>query len=197
MFGLFGVMAYIFPILLFIGSCFLISNKSNHFAIFKFIASILLFCALCLFLQLLVQKDTELSSGIVKNAYANSAAYKNGGGALGGIFVWLCVPNFGKFGSFVIDIVVMIISLVLITERSAILGMKRGGQEMYASQKKMPDATMKISSAGEWNRKNGELRRIDKKWKALRSIQRSAGRKNVPLMRSMKFCRISQWIFRK
>ena len=58
MFGLFGVMAYIFPILLFIGSCFLISNKSNHFAIFKFIASILLFCALCLFLQLLVQKDT-------------------------------------------------------------------------------------------------------------------------------------------
>lgn len=163
MFGLFGVMAYIFPILLFIGSCFLISNKSNHFAIFKFIASILLFCALCLFLQLLVQKDTELSSGIVKNAYANSAAYKNGGGALGGIFVWLCVPNFGKFGSFVIDIVVMIISLVLITERSAILGMKRGGQKMYASAKEDARRYHENQQRRRVEQEERELRRIDKK----------------------------------
>ena len=37
LFGLFGVMAYLFPVVLFVGSCFLISNKKNHFAIFKFI----------------------------------------------------------------------------------------------------------------------------------------------------------------
>lgn len=30
MFGLFGLMAYIFPVLMFIGLCFLISNKRNH-----------------------------------------------------------------------------------------------------------------------------------------------------------------------
>ena len=37
-FGLFGLMVYVFPIVLFVGSCFLISNKKNHFAIFKFVA---------------------------------------------------------------------------------------------------------------------------------------------------------------
>ncbi len=48
-FGLFGMMAYVFPVLLFLGSCFLISNKRNHFAIFKLIACILLFCSLYVF----------------------------------------------------------------------------------------------------------------------------------------------------
>ena len=54
-FGLFGLMAYVFPIVLFVGSCFLISNKKNHFAIFKFVAGFLLFCAFCMFLKLIVQ----------------------------------------------------------------------------------------------------------------------------------------------
>lgn len=130
-FGLFGLMAYVFPILLFIGSCFLISNKSNHFAIFKFVASILLFCALCMFLQLLVQDRDMLTSGGIKQAYLYSSVYKAGGGIVGGFFVWLCVPNFGVFGSFVIDIIVMMISMVLITERSILRGMKRGGQKVY------------------------------------------------------------------
>lgn len=133
LFGLFGIMAYLFPIVLFVGSCFLISNKKNHFAIFKFIAAILLFCAVCMFSQLLVQDSHMTPSAIIRTAYLNSYSQKTGGGALGGLFVWLCVPNFGIFGSYVIDIIVMIISLVLITERSALLGMKRGGRKIYES----------------------------------------------------------------
>ncbi len=134
-FGLFGFLAYIFPILLFVGACFIISNKNNHFAIFKFVACILLFFSLCMFAQLLIEKQGTESSEIIKNAYTYGAAFKKGGGALGGIFVWLCAPNFGTFGSFVISIAVMIISVVLITERSIFSGMKRGGQKMYESAK--------------------------------------------------------------
>ena len=43
LFGLFGWMAYVFPIILFVGACFLISNRKNQFAVFKFTASILLY----------------------------------------------------------------------------------------------------------------------------------------------------------
>lgn len=163
LFGLFGLMAYVFPILLFIGSCFLISNKSNHFAIFKFIASILLFCALCMFLQLLVQDKDMAASGMIKNAYTYSSDYKAGGGAIGGFFVWLCVPNFGTFGSFVIDIVVMIISLVLITERSAILGVKRGSKKMYESAREDAMRYHDNQQRRREAREEKELRRIDKK----------------------------------
>lgn len=132
-FGIFGFLAYIFPVVLFIGACFIISNKSNHFAIFKFVACILLFCALCMFGQLLIEESGTKASEIIKNAYIYGSTFKKGGGALGGIFVWLCAPNFGTFGSFVISIVLMIISIVLITERSIFSGMRRGSQKMYES----------------------------------------------------------------
>ncbi|MCX4319800.1 MAG: DNA translocase FtsK 4TM domain-containing protein [Lachnospiraceae bacterium] len=132
-FGIFGFLAYIFPVVLFIGICFLISNRNNHFAVFKFIACILLFCALCMFAQLLIEDNGTKASDIVKNAYTYGSNFKKGGGALGGIFVWLCKPNFGTFGSFVISVIVMIIALVLITERSIFSGMRRGGIRMYES----------------------------------------------------------------
>ena len=79
---------------------------------------------------------------------------------MGGLFVWLCVPNFGTFGSFVIDIVVMIISLVLITERSAILGMKKGSQKVYQSAR---EDAMRYHDNQQRRREERELRRIDKK----------------------------------
>ena len=60
-FGLFGLMAYIFPIVLFIGACFLISNKRNHLAVFKFVAGILLFLSFCMFLQLIVQDKNRIT----------------------------------------------------------------------------------------------------------------------------------------
>ncbi len=160
LFGLFGLMAYIFPILLFIGSCFVISNKGNHFAIFKFVAVILLFCSLCMFLQLLVSAKTAGTEGIIKNAYIYSSDYKAGGGALGGIFVWLCVPNFGTFGSFVIDIILIIISLVLITERSIFSGMKRGGQKVYETAR---EDAIRYHDNQQRRREERELRRVDKK----------------------------------
>lgn len=160
LFGLFGLMAYIFPILLFVGSCFLISNKRNHFAIFKFIAIILLFCSFCMFLHLFVQDKNMVSSEIITSAYAYSFAHKVGGGALGGIFVWLCIPNFGVFGSYVIAIVVMIISMVLITERSVLRGMKRGGQKVYESARE--DAIRYHDNQKKREEKRA-LRRMDRK----------------------------------
>ena len=160
LFGIFGLMAYIFPILLFIGSCFVISNKGNHFAIFKFVAVILLFCSLCMFLQLLVSGKVSGTEGIVKNAYIYSSEFKAGGGALGGIFVWLCVPNFGTFGSFVIDIILIIISLVLITERSIFSGVKRGSRKVYETAK---EDAIRYHDNQQRRREERELRRIDKK----------------------------------
>lgn len=160
LFGLFGVMAYLFPIVLFVGSCFLISNKKNHFAIFKFIAAILLFCAICMFSQLLIQDSNMTSSAMIQAAYLNSYNHKTGGGALGGFFVWLCVPNFGIFGSYVIDIIVMIISLVLITERSALLGMKRGGRKIYESAR---EDARRIHDKQQKREEERALKRMDKK----------------------------------
>lgn len=160
LFGLFGRMAYLFPILLFIGSCFLISNKKNHFAIFKFIAGILMFCAFCMFLQLLSQNQSVTFLEMIQSAYIVSSGEKTGGGAFGGIFVWLCVPNFGVFGSYVIAIAVMLISLVLLTERSIFRGMRRGGRKVLESARE--DARRYHDNQQKRQEKRA-LRRMDKK----------------------------------
>ncbi|MCI9378922.1 MAG: DNA translocase FtsK [Eubacterium sp.] len=163
-FGLFGLMAYVFPIVLFVGSCFLISNKKNHFAIFKFVAGFLLFCAFCMFLQLIVQDKGRVSAQVLKTAYTYSATYKKGGGLLGGLLVWLCVPNFGAFGSFVISVAAMIISMVLLTERSLFRGMKRGGQKVYETARE--DVRRYHDNQQRREQERG-ARRVDKKAKGV------------------------------
>ena len=184
-FGLFGLMAYVFPILLFIGSCFLISNKRNHFAIFKFVASILLFCALCMFLQLLVQDRDMVSSGTIKQAYLYSSLYKAGGGGFGGFFVWLCVPNFGVFGSFVIDIIVMMISMVLITERSILRGMRHGGRKVYETAR---EDVIRYHDNQQRREEERKLRRIEKKVAgvAVDTSLKSAGKSKSDEISEMK-----------
>ena len=160
LFGLFGLMAYVFPVILFIGSCFLISNRRNHFAVFKFVAGILLFCALCLFLQLIISDADTAASQTLKGAYLYSSAGKTGGGALGGLFAGLFVPNFGLFGSYVIAFAVMIISVVLITERSVFRGVKRGGQKVYETARE--DAA-RYRDNQQRRQEARRLRRMDRK----------------------------------
>ena len=48
LFGIFGVVAYIFPIILIIGSFFTVSNKGNMFAIVKLIAGVFFAMFLCI-----------------------------------------------------------------------------------------------------------------------------------------------------
>ena len=60
---------------------------------------------------------------------------KMGGGIIGGFLAYYISNAFGVVGTYIIDFVVLIISLVLITEKSAIKGFKDGGQKVLDSAK--------------------------------------------------------------
>ena len=47
-FGLFGLIAYIFPVVLLVGTFFAVSNKGNRIAVVKLIATILFVGFLCM-----------------------------------------------------------------------------------------------------------------------------------------------------
>ena len=53
MFGLFGYMAYVAPLVIFFGICFWIANMGNHVADIKLISGFVLFCMMCVFFTLL------------------------------------------------------------------------------------------------------------------------------------------------
>lgn len=127
-FGVFGLLSYIVPILLFVGTAFLISNKKNQIAGIKFFSGIMLAVFLCLFFQLILDKEDVYSA---KAAFLYAKANKSGGGFIGGLLEALLCPNIGLIGTYVTDIVVLIISFVLLTEKSLLSPVKRSGQVIY------------------------------------------------------------------
>lgn len=131
-FGVFGMIAYAFPVILFVGTVFAVSNKENKIAIVKIVAVILFVGFLCLFVQMVTDADKTATA---LSAFRFSRESKLGGGIIGGGLEQLLCPNFGVPGTYVIDVAVLIISMVLITERSAMSGVKKGGRVIYDTAK--------------------------------------------------------------
>lgn len=162
-FGIFGLIAYVFPVVLLIGTFFAASNKGNKIAVVKIIAACLFVMFLCLLIELF-RSGTEVVSAA--EAFRYSYENKLGGGFLGGFLAKLLCPNFGLAGSYVIDVVILIISLVLITERSAFKGMQKGGKKVYESAKVSNERyreKMEIRrEEKELRREERQLRRMDR-----------------------------------
>ncbi len=129
-FGLFGLLAFVFPIALFVGSAFYLSNKDNLRAIIKLVACFVFLIFLCVFLQLILYGD---EGSTLSDAYQYCGSEKTGGGVMGSAIANALVPNIGRVGAFVVDFIVLIICLVFITEKSIFDGLKRGGEKMYSN----------------------------------------------------------------
>ena len=132
LFGVFGLIAYIFPIILVVGSFFAVSNRDNIFAILKLIAGVLFALFLCMFVALITSGDTIMTP---LESYSYSVEHKFGGGIIGGFLAFYISQAFGVAGTYIIDIISLIVCLVIITEKSAIQGFKDGGRKVFSSAK--------------------------------------------------------------
>ncbi len=132
LFGIFGVIAYIFPIILIVGSFFAVSNQGNLFAIIKIVAGCLLAAFLCMFVTLVTSGDTVISP---LESFQYSMENKFGGGIIGGCLAYFIAQAFGIAGAYIINVISLIICVVSITGKSAIKGFKDGGQKVYTSAK--------------------------------------------------------------
>lgn len=128
-FGLVGLVCYPLPIFLFLGVAFIIANKRNPRAYRKMAGFVLLFLAVCLFLQLVTEGAVYERDFMAY--YRVSAEYKTGGGLLGGALSRLLVQAFGTVGTYVITVIAMVISFVLITQKSMFDMIKKFSRKMY------------------------------------------------------------------
>lgn len=128
-FGLVGLVCYPLPIFLFLGVAFVIANKRNPRAYRKMAGFVLLFLAICLFLQLVTEGAVYERDFMAY--YRVSAEYKTGGGLLGGALSRLLVQAFGTVGTYVITVIAMVISFVLITQKSMFDMIKEFSRKMY------------------------------------------------------------------
>lgn len=130
-FGIFGVCAYLFPFLLFMGAAFVMSNRGNRLVGLKLTASILLYLCVCGFAGLLDGGYADTAS--VMGLYDAGAAYKSGGGLIGGGACLLIAPALGKAGMGVLLLILSIICAVLITQRSLLRTVKHQSSRMMES----------------------------------------------------------------
>lgn len=182
MFGLFGVMEYVFPVLLAGSIIFLMVNRELlRVARIKTTAAYGLFIVLCAMVQC-VYKNPDIADNSIGKIFTYCADYKAGGGFFGAVLCKALSP-IGLIGTFVILMILAIICIVIITERSFISGLKKvgnGGQRLMKEAKEDYSA-YKEHSAGRQNdmsddeyrklreeeRARARLKKIEKKEKQL------------------------------
>lgn len=157
LFGIFGLIAYVLPILILVASFFTASNRGNLHASIKLVAGIVFVAFFCLFLSLAGSPDKYYEPF---KAYTYSAAERAGGGIIGGALACVMVKAFGVIGAYIIDFIVLIICLVLITEKSALKGMQKGGQKVYESAK---ESNERYKEYREYKNEERRKRRMDHK----------------------------------
>ena len=132
-FGLFGWVGYVIPILIFGAVAFLISNKGNTHAYIKTAAAIVLVCLVAAFLELVVNSYTP-GTGLMEH-YRQASIRKDAGGLLGGAQVRLLCPMLGVVGAYIAIVILAVISVILITERSLLKPLSHGGKRVYEDAK--------------------------------------------------------------
>jgi len=140
MFGLFGGIQYILPILVCLAIALLLSNDFSSLAIKKVILGVVAIICLSTLWQMIVEIDVAK----LEDAYTYSAKHHIGGGYLGAMFSRLFYQYLGTFGAYVAIIALLLISFVLITERSFVSFVKESG-EFVATNVKENSAVAKKS----------------------------------------------------
>lgn len=165
MFGLVGFMAYLLPFILFGVVAFIVSNKGNTHAYIKVAASVVLLLMLTAFLELIM--NTYDSEAGLLSYYKLASQHKNAGGLFGGCIVKLLCPLLGVAGAYVVIIVLAIICIILITEKSLLAPLSHGSKKAYedARRRKEASATRRMERQQERNTEklNEKAKRADKK----------------------------------
>lgn len=140
LFGTFGWISYLLPLILFGVVAFFVSNKGNAHAYIKIAALIVLMVVLMAFLELVINSyvpDTKLLT-----YYKQASARKNAGGLIGGCLVTLLCPTIGVVGTYVILIILMVICVILITEKSLLKPLSHGSKKVYEDAKKRHETSV-------------------------------------------------------
>ena len=154
--GVFGLLGYIAPILIFVGVAFGLSNKGNHSAYVKLVASVLLALSTNALLQLVVCHDMigEKISVLYKECHF-------GGGVIGGGIVNLLNPLIDTIGTYILIIVLMIISLVVLTGKSLLALVKNEGEKVYQNAKE-DVIRRREQSESKQREESAKTKRVDK-----------------------------------
>ena len=167
-FGIMGLLAYLFPVLLFGCAVFFISNRKNPLAYKKLLAGLVFWIFLCGLVQLLT--EGYMAETTFAEYYRISSSYHTGGGVIGGAICISTTSAFGTVGGCVIILLVLLITMILITQKSffgfifrvwdAVCAMARDRHELYMEGQ--PERDLKKELRQQERRMRREQRRAER-----------------------------------
>ncbi len=151
-FGLFGIIGYVFPVLLFVVTLIAIANKHNRSVIKK----ILFFVGLIICVAALIEMISGYNDNLnVFEHFTHSDIDYTGkdpayGGFLGGILCCLLCPFMGKVASVIIMIVLAIIFFLLIAGRAIFTPLTQKGIEHHREHREQERLRREAESEQEY-----------------------------------------------
>ncbi|WP_035766165.1 FtsK/SpoIIIE family DNA translocase [Butyrivibrio sp. NC2002] len=127
-FGLFGLPAYIMPIVMFGVGALVISNGTSSAAIRKIVSGLMLLLVIAMLLELITGRVQSMSTYDGMMLFNDSMEKKNGGGIVAGSVTYLLYHNLSLAGTLIIMLVVGLISASLFTQKSMVNGIKKGSK---------------------------------------------------------------------
>ncbi len=157
MFGLLGIPAYIAPVMLFLAVAFGISNRGNRIATRKLAAAFILFVLIGMTCDLTTGAWKEDSLYNVRQIYERCSENHSGGGILAGTLAFLSFRSLSMVGTILLLIVLAVICLIILTEKSIVKGVKNGGQKVY--ERTREETYVRRERAQQRRKEQEELRR--------------------------------------
>ncbi len=161
MFGVFGLLAYVAPVIIFLMIAFGMLNVGNHIATRKLAAGIVFVLLLGMAFEFFSTNPAEAESYQIADIYARCSEGHKGGGILAGSLAYLSCKFLGTVGTVLLILVLGIICLVIVTEKSFIGGVAAGGRKVY--ERSREDAAYRRERAAKRREEQSERREREAK----------------------------------
>ena len=152
LFGLFGLPAYVVPILFFLAIAYWYGTGGDGVAVRKIIAGVLLYVCAGIICDLAAKISPSMETYGVKEMYQTCSTLRKGGGLIAGSVCYFLYKYLDTVGTVLMVILFSIIGLILLTERSFLEMVREQGHRVREFTRE--DA--------ENRREQAELRRIER-----------------------------------
>lgn len=159
LFGVFGLLAYVAPAVVFFMIAFAFINSGNPVATRKLIAGGVLFFLVGILIEFAAGSVRGMTSFDFIKLFQDASTNRNGGGLIAGAIAYLLFHFLDLVGSILVVIVLAIICLVIVTEKSFVNGVKNGGKRVLSRSREEQERRKELAAI---KREEYEKQRMEK-----------------------------------
>ncbi len=130
LFGMFGLTAFIAPLIALMAVVIAIANFGSNASIRKITSGVILFLIAGILADLLTGRPQAAESYDIVSIFTSSSAARNGGGIFAGSLAYFSYKYLSLVGTILLLLVIGIASIVVFTQHSFVGGLKKGGKKL-------------------------------------------------------------------